>query len=198
MEERKIRYYHTRFNERLPLKGEADIEYIKSKNYFLVEKFIEEYFSFEKNVFPNVVLDRSFAALASGIDEFDFSDMDDFQKGLSFLVIASVNLMGGRLKVSEDFFVEQFINSFGMRTVSFTVYTMDHSDFILNGLKSVGISLDESIDLLEAAMDSAEAMVEYSYSEKSYINSLVNELVKLAKGKGILLTKQILLPQEFA
>lgn len=197
MAKRKIKHYHTRFSERLPVKGKTNIENIKSKYYHLVEKFIEEYFSMEEEISPKVVLDTTFALLVNGIDDFDLGNLEEFQKALSCSVLAYVYMKGGKLKVSEHFFVDQFVNAFAMRAYSFTLYADDASEFILSGLKSVGISQNESIDLLEGAMDSAEAIVEYSYSEKSYINSLVEELVKLAKSRDLLLTKQILLPPEF-
>lgn len=184
MEERKIKNYYSRFTERLPLKGDTDIEYIKAKYYLLVEKFIEEYFSMEENISPVAVLDESFKVLANGDDDLDLGDFYDFQLGLCCLIIASINKIGGRLKVSVDFFADQFINSFRKRAVSFSLYTDDASEFILSGLNSVGISQDESIDLLEKAIDWAEANVEYYYDEESYIDCIVQVLMNQQK-KGV-------------
>jgi hypothetical protein len=44
---------------------------------------------------------------------------------------------------------------------------------------------------------SAEANEKYSFSEKTYIENLINALIKLGKEKGVLLKKKLLLPEKF-
>jgi hypothetical protein len=197
MGKREIKDFHTRFTEMLSLNDDTDIEQVKSKYFYLVEKFIEEYFICEKEISTKELLDKSFMALKSGIESLDLRDIEDFHLGISALIMASVNLKGGRLKVSEGFFADQLINSFAMRAISFTSYSSRHSKFILSGLRSVGISHNDSIEMFEIAMDWAEANEKYSFSEKSYIINLIHALIKLGKEKGVSLKEKILMPKKF-
>jgi hypothetical protein len=197
MGKREIKDFHSRFTEMLSLKDDTNVERVKSKYFYLVEKFIEEYFICENEISTKEILDKGFKVLESGIDSLDLRNIDDFHTGVSALIIASINQKGGRLKVSVGFFAEQLINSFAMRAISFDAYTHRHGKFILKGLRSVGISHNDSIDLFENAMDSAEANEKYSFSEKTYIKNLINALIKLGKEKGVLLKKKLLLPEKF-
>jgi hypothetical protein len=174
MEEQKIRDFHTRFRDKMPLKDEADIEYMKSKLYKLVETFVDEFFMIFIKIPPNNVLDASFFLLARVIDDLDLNDVDDFLSRLGCSILAVVNRMGGTLKVSHGFFVEQFKTCFEMRALSFTIYSSEHSEYFLNCLKSSGISHDVSVYMLECAIEWAEE-----------------------KMRGSLLAKEVLLPLKF-
>lgn len=187
-----LKYIEDRLEERIPIRGEKDVEYVKERFFWIVDKFKKEFYENGNQLETDSILDKIFILLDE--DDWGVNDFDRLIIGIGFLMNVIINKMGGKLKVSEDFLISQFNNMVKLRWILQTSFVRHHLNFFATTLMKAGIEVSEIPALIEKSMEWAETNPDYDYTNDQYLDDLTNEMVRLSHEKGKSISQRRLEP----
>ncbi len=197
MKKHSIRFIEERLQQKLPILTKRAETYFRERFYWIVHKFKEQYFENGEQEETQVVFNEVFVILRDEIKGLDLSKFSHFTIGLASSMLVVVERKGCKLKVTVDFFVDQFRRVANERFKSQVSFIDKHLDHLCSVLKSQGIEDLKALKLIEAGVAQAETEPVYEYTELKFMISVINEIIKECATIGIIVMIEMLMPAEF-
>lgn len=196
LEDCALQFIDTRLQKKLPLKTKDGEKYIRDRFYWIVDKFKEQYFVGGEKLETNAVLDRMFSTMKKGIDTLDLGKIVDFKVGLACSLVVAANKFGCSIKVTTDFFQDQFLRVIDQRFHRQNEFITKHVDFLHEVLTKKGVEPTQALKIIEAGIAFAEINPKYIYGLIEYWAKAIGGIVKECQRIKLDLTHEMLISDE--
>lgn len=192
MESCAIRFIEYRLQQKLPIKTKDAEQYFRERFYWVVHKFKEQYFIGGEKLNTNSVLDKMFSFIKSGVGSLNLSKLHDFKIALACSLIAAANKFDCSIKVSTEFFQDQFLRVIDQRFHRQSESIIEHTDFLSDVLVKAGADQNKSLKIIEAGVILAETYRHYEYSILEFQVKIIGGILEECERLKIRVTAEML------
>jgi hypothetical protein len=180
-----------RISKRIPIKTAEDEQYVRERFYWVVDKFSQEYFIRGGKINIDEFFNRMFQMLRVGIKGLDLRIFFDFQLGIANSWLHIANERRFKLKVSDAFFIDQFLQAVDRRFSAQTLGLFYNVPYFLKALTGAGEKKDKALETIVAAVELAETFAYYQYPLEEYLLKIIETIAIYSEKNGIQVTKEM-------
>jgi hypothetical protein len=198
-------YYYTkvpaiiqyRLFHKLPLRNDNDIDYFKKRFFWIIAKYQIEFFVNGNKMNTHELIDRVFKALIQEWQQPKLMELSQFIRGLGTSICKVANQLGFELKVTTDFFADQFLRVVCDRFRYQNDFIVQYYDFFLLALKNVGFVELEAAHVILSAVQWAETVADYNCTTKQFLDDLINDMILKCVSRGKYVKREMFVPKDF-
>lgn len=197
-------YYYTkvptiiqyRLFHRLPLRNDNDIAYFKKRFFWIVAKYQIEFFVNGNKMNTHEIIDMAFEAITKG-RQSEIRDLSFFIRALGTSLCNVASQLGFELKVTTDFFADQFFRVVCDRFRHQNDFIIQYHNFFFLALKNVGFIELEALHVILSAVQWAETVADYNCTPKQFLDDLINEMILKCVSRGKYFKREMFVPKDF-